>query len=135
MLTKTELLAFGYEILPDPENTGMFYWRNDQDTAKGSFSSEADAQLDATDDALSLFDIYHCSACGCVHGADHGVNVATCPHCSAEMTELRDQPDWEDVLAHFGLDDSFQWSAEQVLQYSRAYLGWSSTMAANATPI
>lgn len=132
MLTKTELLTFGYEILPDPEHTGMFYWRNDQD-ATGSFESEADAQMDATDDALSLFDIYHCSACGCVHGAEHGINVATCPQCSAEMTELRDPPDWESVRAHFGLDDSFQWSGAQVLEYSRAYLGWSSTMA-NATP-
>lgn len=127
MLNTTELRTFGYEILPDPDQPGMVYWRNDQDASETSFPSEADAQIDATDDALGLFDIYRCEACGCVHGADHGINVATCPQCSGPMTELIDQPDWEEVLEHFGLDTSFQWSGEQMIEYSRAYLGWNST--------
>lgn len=51
------------------------------------------------------------------------------------LTTPQVAPDWQFVMRHFGLDDSFQWSDEQMRYYSALYLAQQNTAAATQGPI
>lgn len=51
MLNKNQILQLGYEINPDPDQPGKFYWKNGNEVSDMSFDSERLAMLAAADHA------------------------------------------------------------------------------------
>lgn len=66
-LDKDDLVILGYVINPDPDQIGMFYWKNDMENSDISFDSEEEAIAAAATDAFSSFDLCRCDNCGLVY--------------------------------------------------------------------
>lgn len=135
MLNKEELADLGYNICPDPDQEGKWYWRNDQDASEISFDSEAAATLAAAQDA-EIRPLSRCDNCGKVHSEqtlveakdlsmrtdpNGPVPTGECPDCGALCYEIEKDPEWETVMDFFGLDPSFMWQAEDVIDYTQKY--------------
>jgi hypothetical protein len=138
MLTKQDLMALGYEINLDPDQTGTFYWRYGQDGSDTSFQEEVGAVQDADEHAEAVLDLHRCDNCGKVHldeklqdvrhaaqRVDPGCPAPSgqCPDCGALCYPLELDPDWEVVMAFFGLDTSFWWTGAQRRDYTARYVG------------
>lgn len=136
MLNKKELVDLGYNICPDPDQPGKWYWRNDQDASEISFESEAAAILAASQDVESWGALSRCDNCGKVHNAHTMNEIADllermdqngpmpsgeCPDCGALCYEIEKDPEWGTVMDFFGLDPSYMWQAEQVIDYTQKY--------------
>jgi hypothetical protein len=67
MLNTDQLLQLGYEINPDPDQPGKFYWKNDMEGSEISFESEAAAILGANLNASMVSDLHVCDNCGKIH--------------------------------------------------------------------
>ncbi len=70
MLTKENLLGLGYEINPDPDQAGKFYWRHDSDASDVSFDSEAEAIKASAKNAKATYDLHRCDNCEKVHSEE-----------------------------------------------------------------
>lgn len=138
MLNKEELLGLGYEINPDPDQQGKFYWKNDSEGSDISFDTEAEAIQDASEDAHLMHTLYRCANCGKVHNEQTlvleikdlterilpGVVMpeGECPDCGAFCYPIEKDPDWGMVMAYFGLDTSFCWTEEHIRDYTKQFL-------------
>jgi hypothetical protein len=138
MLTKDDLLALDYEILPDPDQPGQFCWRNaGNGTCDTGFDTEARAIEAAAAEAMEAYALHRCDDCGRVHSDETLVPAqrlservgpggptpsGECPDCGALCYPIEPDPDWGTVMGYFGLDDSFCWTDTQVADYTRQYL-------------
>lgn len=127
MLNHQELSALGYVINPDPEQPGRYCWDNGE-AASGTFTTPADAMIDASEHLIAHQEIYRCEICGTFQESLCGIVIHRCAHCNGASVEPVALPDWDEVMEAFGLDPSFVWNAEQQVEYTRAYLGWTNTV-------
>lgn len=133
MLSKKDLAATGYEIIPDPDTPGYFYWEGNGEVSLTSFLSEADAMQAATDDAMATYDLHRCDACGKLYRGEDllpveadiddtdNVSSGRCPDDNAFCYPMVPGPHWEVIKAHFGLHHAVCYTAEQAEQYVEQY--------------
>lgn len=137
MLNKDQLLQLGYEINPDPDQPGMYYWKNDTEGSEISFGSEAVTVLSANLNAIMGSDLHVCDNCGKIHtdemllvAKDLGQRVAPggvypsgeCSDCGVLCYPVEPLPDWDDVMAYFGLDPSFMYADKDVAEFTFQYI-------------
>lgn len=66
-LTQDDLLALGYEIIPDPEQPTQFIWKKDTDSSEVNFINQQFAMQSAIADVCSQYTLHRCDNCGKVH--------------------------------------------------------------------
>lgn len=138
MLNKDQLLQLGYEINPDPDQPGKFYWKNGNEGSDVSFDSEGLAMWAAEYAARGEHGNLHCcDSCGKVYTdstlkpvkhlwerVDAGGTMPSgeCSECGALCYPIEPPPEWETVMSYFGLDQSFCWTEDHIYDYTRQYL-------------
>ena len=69
-LTKEDLLNLGYEINPDPDTQGYFYWISPDEEGSESYYDEGDAIRAASAHAKEHYELSRCDNCGKVHSEE-----------------------------------------------------------------
>jgi hypothetical protein len=145
MLLKKSLLDLGFVFATNPqsipEQASWVGWTNpafaSEERDINAFATESEAICDASESALESFELHQCDACGKLHALENldevrhlSMRVApggvfpsgqcSDPDCGALCYPF-EVPDWETVMAYFGLDTSFQWDAERMIRYTQEY--------------
>lgn len=96
---KEQLGLLGYEINPDPEQPGMFHWRNVNQGSDVSFDSEAGAIAAAGKDAIETY----ATTAGKVNKEE--MQALTEPLTQVQIEAQLDKDGWLSVVVEISLDE------------------------------